>query len=70
MIAHVIKVRLLPILAIFLCAVVPNATRISAESVGNIIFSVICNILLVFYVYLIVHCTVKLKKLKDEVTIK
>ena len=70
MIAHVIKVRLRPILAIFLCAVVPNATRISAESVGNIIFSVICSILLVFYVYLIVHCTVKLKKLKDEVTIK
>ena len=40
------------------------------ENGSNIIFSVICSILLVFYVYLIVHCTVKLKKLKDEVTIK
>ena len=67
MIDHVVKTRLLPILIIFLCCVLPNFIK-SIETNGSIVtaFTVFFAPITLFYIYLIVYCGLKLRKLRKK----
>lgn len=67
MIDHVIKTRLLPILIIFFCCILPNFTR-STETNDplSIVLTVFFTAMTLLYVYLIVYCGMKLRKLKEK----
>ncbi len=67
LINHVIKTRLLPILIIFLCCVLPNffrsiATNDSFATVFTVFFFAVTLLLL----YLLVYCGLKLRKLRKK----
>ncbi|MDO4337968.1 MAG: DUF2812 domain-containing protein [Eubacteriales bacterium] len=67
LINHVIKTRLLPIMLIFLCCVLPNFIR-SAETSDPFanVFTVLFAVLTVLYLYLLIYCGLKLRKLKKK----
>ena len=67
MIDHVVKTRLLPILIIFLCCILPNFIR-STETSAPLAaaFTVFFAIVILLYVYLIAYCGLKLRKLKEK----
>lgn len=67
MINHVVKTRLLPILIIFLCCVLPNFIR-SIETNDSIatVFTVFFAPITLIYIYLIVYCGLKLRKLRKK----
>ena len=66
---HVVKTRLVPVAVIFLCCVLPNFIRYaSGEFVGGFrsVFGSFFGIMFVIYVFLIVYCGIKLRKIKDR----
>jgi len=65
MIQHILKTRMLPILIIFLCCVIPNVIRVldGEDSIGFMVFWII---ILILYLFLLVHCGLKLRKLKKD----
>lgn len=65
MLEKVIMRRMLPILVIFLCGVVPYLFRVveEAEGIGNLVFF---GLLTLLYVYMISHCGFKLLQLKKK----
>jgi hypothetical protein len=65
MISHVLKTRMLPIFILFLCCVLPSAVRTLNEnsSVGYLIFWLI---LLALYLFLLLHCGLKLLKMSRK----
>lgn len=67
MVNHVIKTRLLPILIIFLCCVLPNFLR-STETGDPIatVFTVFFFVAILLYLYLLLYCSVKLRKLRKK----
>ena len=65
MIDHEVKTRLLPILIIFLCCVLPNFIRIiETNDPLTTVFTVFFAIMTLLYSYLIVYCGLKLRKLR------
>lgn len=62
--------RLLPLITIFLCAVVPNFLRaINGDfhnSAINLFFSIFFSVMFVFYTYVFVRSIVKIKELKKK----
>ena len=62
--------RLLPLITIFLCAVVPNFLRaINGDfhnSTINLFFSIFFSVMFVFYTYVFVRSIVKIKELKKK----
>ena len=62
--------RLLPLITIFLCAVVPNFLRaINGDfhnSAINLFFSIFFSVMFVFYTYVFVRSIVKIKELKEK----
>ncbi len=68
MVEHIIKTRLVPIMIIFLCCVIPSLLRAVTGSMSTFsgIFGVFFGIMFVIYVYLIVHCGTKLRKIKAK----
>ena len=68
MVEHIVKTRLMPLCIIFLCCIVPNLLRLTGGSSGVLgqFFTGFFAVMFVIYVYLIVHCGIKLKKLKDR----
>lgn len=64
---HVIKTRLLPILLIFLCCVLPNFFR-SIETSDPIatVFTVFFAVMTLLYLYLLIYCGLKLGKLRKK----
>lgn len=67
MIDHVIKTRLLPIFIIFLCCVLPNFFRsIATSNPLSSVFTVIFAALTLLYLYLIIYCGLKLRKLREK----
>lgn len=68
MVERIYKTRLLPLSVIFLFCVIPNVTRFLFFDGTSPFFTVIYGIMSLIYVYLIVHCGFKLKKLKNEIT--
>lgn len=65
MLSNIIKTRMLPLAAIFLCCVVPNASR-AIERGTDVLFTLFWAIMLLIYIYLMIHCAFKLRKLKKE----
>jgi len=66
---HIVKTRLIPLAIIFLCCVLPNFIRYtSGEYVGGFrsFFGGFFGIMFVIYVYLILHCGIKLRRIKDR----
>lgn len=66
MLQKIIMTRMLPLMVIFLCCIVPNLFRIFK---GDIIDHVITGaffVLAVLYMYLFIHCGSKLSKLKQK----
>ena len=69
LVSHVVKTRLIPLAIIFLCCVLPNFVRVTTGTDGStgglhLLFSIIFGLMFVIYVFLIVHCGTKLRKLK------
>lgn len=67
MVEHLFKMRLFPLLIIFLCAVVPNLIR-SLDSGMSAFLTGMCGTLFVVYVFLLVYCSMKLKRIKRNLT--
>ena len=68
MVSKVIKTRLMPLAVIFLCCVIPNLMRAVSNGMGTAssFFAVLFGALFIIYVYLIVHCGIKLKRIKGR----
>ena len=67
MINPVVKTRLLPILAIFLCCVLPNFFRsIAISDPLAAVFTVFFAVMTLFYFYLLIYCSLKLRKLREK----
>lgn len=67
LIGHVIKTRLLPLLIFFFCCIVPNLVRsMDSREPTETVLTVIFCVLAVLYIYLIVHCGTKLRRMKQN----
>lgn len=67
LVQHVVKTRMLPLLLIFFCCVLPNLIRsINGGYPSSQLFTVLFGILFVLYCFLITYCGVKLAKLKKK----
>ena len=68
MVKKVVQTRMLPLLVIFLCCVVPNLVRaINDELYGaSGFFLGFFGVMFVLYVYLLTHCGVKLRRMRKE----
>lgn len=65
LIDHVIKTRLLPCLIIFLCCVLPELFRSTETSDPfAVVFTVFFAVMTLLYLYLLIYCSVKLRKLR------
>ena len=64
MVSKIVRTRLVPLGVIFLCCVVPNVLRAGSE--GWSAFRIFFLAMFVIYVYLLVHCGVKLKKIRSR----
>lgn len=65
MLTKVIKTRILPLTVIFLCCVIPNGL-LALDGSSGAFFTIFWMVLFAFYVYLLVHCGLKLRKMKEE----
>lgn len=65
MIMHIYKTRMMPLLVIFLCCVTPQWTK-TWEYTGDIFFKVFLSLLFILYVFLLLHCGVKLWNIKKK----
>lgn len=70
MIDSIYKKRLLPIMIIFFSCVIPNLRFYYTREIYpfGISFATFFSLIFVFYVYVIIHCGIKLRKLKKELT--
>lgn len=69
MIAKIIKTRMLPIFVLFFASVLPNFLRVlDGEFLGPLgtFFSLFVSLLFAVYIYLLIHCGSKLKKMKER----
>lgn len=66
MIQHVIKTRMLPILVLFLCCILPNWVYTICGISGPTNFFWGATGLVILYVFLLVHCGRKLGKLRKK----
>jgi len=65
MLERIMKTRILPLLIIFICCVLPNARRAADSSLGAV-FTVFWGVMIAIYAYLFVHCGTKLRRMKQE----
>ena len=67
MVEHIVKTRMLPLLIVFLCAVLPNFIRsVGQSSPSTVGFTVVFSLLFLLYLYLFLHCGTKLRSLKKK----
>ena len=69
LVSHVVKTRLIPLAVVFLCCVLPGFARaMTGEFTGGFgaVFSIFFGIMFVVYVYMIAHCSIKLKGIRDK----
>ena len=69
MITSVHKTRMIPLMIIFICCIIPNVTRLLSSQQPDAVdkaLSLIFCALFVLYIYLIVYCSIKLRKLKEK----
>ena len=68
MAGDIVRTRLLPLMLIFMCCLVPNLNRTLHGGAGllNHILSAFFGVMFVLYVFLIVYCGLKLKRIRDR----
>ena len=69
LVSHVVKTRLIPLAVIFLCCVLPNFARaMTGEYTGvfGAVISILFGVMFVLYVFLIVYCGTKLRKIRAK----
>ncbi len=69
LVSHVVKTRLVPLAVIFLCCVIPGFARaMTGGFTGGFgaFFTILFGILFVLYVFLIVYCGTKLRKIRAK----
>jgi uncharacterized membrane protein len=65
MIQHILRTRMLPIFVIFLCCVLPQLAK-AMNGTGNVGGLILWGVIFLAYVYLLLHCGLKLTKLKSK----
>lgn len=67
MVNHIVKTRMLPLICVFFCCLLPNFIR-SIEEANSFadVLAVIFTVLLLIYLYLFIHCGLKLRKLRKK----
>jgi len=70
MVEKIIKTRMMPLVVIFFCCLVPNLTKVFSRGpdILDIIFTVFFAILFVLYIWLFIHCGTKLRKIKKDLS--
>lgn len=69
LVGKIVRTRMLPIALLFFCSVLPNFLRtIDGEFTGHFGYAaqILFCTLFVIYVFMIVHCGIKLKKIRDR----
>lgn len=69
MLSKIIKTRILPIAVIFFACVLPglfNALNGSGSSISTTIWTVFWAVMFILYVFILIHCGLKLRKLKHD----
>ena len=64
----IVKTRLVPLTVVFLCCVIPNLLNSMRGAQGGCskFFTVFFSLMFMIYVYLIIHCSLKLKSIRDR----
>ena len=68
MVSHIVRTRLFPLLIIFLCGIIPNLLNAFGGRLGaaSSFFGIVFSVMFLLYMYLIIHCSIKLKKIRDR----
>lgn len=68
MLRHIVQTRMLPLLVIFLCCILPNWLLLLDGTMdgAGIVLSVVFSALLLLYLYIFFHCGLKLRKLRRK----
>ena len=69
MVSHIVKTRLMPLCVIFFCCVIPNFVRVLFGDYyggAELFFGILFGTLFVIYVYMIVYCVLKLKRIRKK----
>lgn len=69
MLEKIIKTRMIPLVVIFTCCLIPslrNSIRVENAGVIDYIITGLLSVLFVMYLYLFIHCGTKLRKIKDS----
>lgn len=67
MVNHIVKTRMLPLLCIFFCSLLPNFINVLSQRDPSAPgLTAIFTALLLLYLYLFVHCGIKLRKLRKK----
>ena len=72
MVQEVITTRMLPLLLLFLCVIVPNCFKFFGDAhfdTLDMILSIVFGVLFVIYVALLTYCGTKLRKIKQQLEI-
>ncbi len=69
LVSRIVKTRLVPLCVIFCCCLVPNfanSARIAGFSGWGTFFGILFSVLFVIYIFLILHCGIKLARLRKK----
>ncbi len=64
MLSHVVNTRMLPLVIVFLCCLLPNFIRSSDEPTSSVFIAF--GVLMLLYLYLFAHCGLKLRRLRKK----
>lgn len=64
MLSHVVNTRMLPLIIVFLCCLLPNFLRSSDEPTSSVFIAF--GVLMLLYLYLFAHCGLKLRRLRKK----
>ena len=67
MVEHILRVRILPLLVIFLCVVIPNLIRSADSNAGSFLTGAFAA-LFIIYSFLLLYCGLKLKRIRKDLT--
>ena len=67
MVEHILRVRILPLLVIFLCVVIPNLIRSADSNAGSFLTGAF-TALFIIYSFIFLYCGLKLKRIRKDLT--
>lgn len=73
MLQRVIRTRMLPLLIIFMCCLIPQIARMGFRpiyGVGDMIVAIVLWVLFILYLWLFLHCGKKFRKLQKKYGVK